>query len=116
MRTIILLTLPVLLLGCVSSSSNRMGPEYPARPDDWPIAVYSTGTAQPEIVRMARSGTPEGKPIGRFRVSAPRGTEWIKLLNKARSEARSLGGDSVLVTKGDVYLMRIEGRIYRRTE
>ena len=93
-----------------------MGREYPPRPDDWPIAVYATGTAPPDVARMAQSGTPAGKPIGRFRVTAPRGTTWTKVLAEARSEARSLGGDAVLVTKGDVFLTQIEGRIYRRSE
>jgi len=93
-----------------------MGAEYPPRPDDWPIALYATGTAPVEVVNMARSGRPEGKVIGRFRVTAPKATTWTKVMNQARSEARSLGGDSVLVTKGDTFLMVIEGRVYRRTE
>ena len=30
------------------------------------------------------------------------------------AEARSLGGDEVLITHGDVYLKQVEGRVYRR--
>ncbi len=114
MRTLTLLLLPVLLLACATGKAVRTGKTYPARPSDWPISVYAGSGAPPQVVMVVQSGRPSGRPIGRIQVGGPGTIRWGELVNRARVEARKIGGDEVLITKGDVYLKWIEGRVYRR--
>jgi hypothetical protein len=109
-----MLLLPLFLVSCVSGDISRTGEEYESRPDDWPISLYAKGTVPAEVARICQSGTPTGRQIGRIKVRGPKATEWTKILNKARSLARDIGGDEVLFTKGDHYLRWLEGRVYRR--
>jgi hypothetical protein len=114
MRKAILLTLPLLILACTTANTKRVGKEYPPRSETWPIAVFCSGTAPAEVARITMTGNPQGKLIGRIKITAPQTDNWSMVIGRARKEARSLGGDEVLITSGDVYLKQVEGRVYRR--
>jgi len=114
MRKILFLILPLLLISCVTGDVTPTGKKYEPRPADWPISLYAKGTVPAEVARICQSGSPTGKQIGRITVKGAKATEWTKILNKAREKARSIGGDAVLFTKGEVYMRWLEGRVYRR--
>jgi hypothetical protein len=115
MRIPIAVTLCLLGLAC-SSGIERMGESHPARPDNWPISVYATGGAPAGAVELAQAGHPPGRPIGKLTISDSRGSSWMRVISEARTQARNLGGDSVLVTGGDMYWKRISVTVYRNPD
>ena len=116
MKTTTLLTLALILAGCSSISTERIGEEYPSRPSDWPIAIYAADSAPPGVMRLATIGRPQGKRIARLRVTSPQTHEWSRVLSKVRDRARDVGGDSALVSAGDRYVKTLEVTVYRHLD
>jgi len=106
MRLVLLLglmTVGAALAACTSSSVNRVGKEYPARPSDWPIEVHAAGDAPLEVARLGtvHGGKPEGRLIGRLRVKESMfTTDWERSIREAKKQARKIGGDAIFIGSG----------------
>ena len=105
MRTFVVLAVIVFAAtACTTSSVTRMGQEYPARPDDWPVAVYASGQAPREVATKGSvgAGKPDGWRIGRMTVKESMiTTDWDRSIEEARQAAREIGGDAIYIGAGD---------------
>lgn len=102
--TVVLAILALVLTACTSSSVTRMGREYTARPDDWPIAVYASAEAPREVVTKSTvgAGKPSGWQIGRMTVKESMfTTDWDRSIAEAKAQARRIGGDAIYIGPGD---------------
>ena len=112
--TIVLLSvLSLLVTGCTTANVTRMGEEYPARPDDWPVAVYASGQAPREVARLnyVGAGEPPGWRIGRMTVKESMfTTDWDRSIGEARAEARKIGGDAIYIGAGGRFGASTTGR------
>ncbi|MEN8151842.1 MAG: hypothetical protein ABFS86_18655 [Planctomycetota bacterium] len=95
--------LVVAATACTSANVTRMGQEYSARPDGWPVAVYASGDAPREVTSLAYVGTgqPPGWRIGRMAVKESMfTTDWDRSIDEAKEQARRIGGDAIYIGPG----------------
>jgi hypothetical protein len=80
----------------------RTGEEFPSRPESWHIDVYKAGGVPVEAFNAGPSFKSGSTPAGSIRLG--RGTVtggaygplW-RLIDKAKREARELGGDAIVI-------------------
>ncbi len=91
----------VALAGCASSDVKRTGDTLSPRPGDWPIEVYISTTAPVELIKAfpdAKIGPPPHTAIGLGTADAGMLVPWKRLQKMAEAQARSVGGDAILIT------------------
>ena len=95
--------LMLLLMGCVSASVSRVpGRHYPPLDRDAPVVVYA-----PEVPTGMDGALPVPDPldaeiIGTVNFDEPKSTAWNTIINRAKKEARQMGGDIVLVQRWEL--------------
>lgn len=97
------LFLAVALCGCGATGVKRIGTEeYPPRPEKWPIGVFTSSEAPRDLRRsfQYQVGKPDGKLIGRSKITTSLFVEWDRAVFKAKNEARKMGGDAIYILTG----------------
>ncbi len=101
--TPLLLILLLALAGCASSASAPIGKKYPARPRNHPVPLMIQSDAPVWLVQKTggeyyNSLSMQGLTlVGRVDVDGDFMGNWKALAAEARSEARELGGDLMIL-------------------
>ena len=122
----LLAALLIPVAACNTADSERMpGVEYQPRPADWPIDVYIHPFAPPLLKdavgqRKVTQGPSGAEVIGAFECAqvdytSNRAAPLRRAIAAAQAEARSIGGDAILIRSGQAGLdgSTIQGDVLR---